>query len=110
VTLLVKLRWPISNPIGLSFTRGISSVTLASKHRMWNRLSTHFWVNQQSPCWVWALSNGETSNLQVGNAPLHVLGDARVGVVIERGSNMRRMREEDAHGTRDRDQNAIAMI
>jgi hypothetical protein len=48
MTLLVKSRWPISNTIGVSFTRGISSVSLAFKHRMQNRLSTHFCINQQS--------------------------------------------------------------
>ena len=33
-----------------------------------------------------------------------------LGVVIERRSNIRRMKEEDAHGGRDRDWNAIAIV
>jgi hypothetical protein len=37
LTLLVKSWWPISNTMGVSFTKGISLVSLAFKHRMQDR-------------------------------------------------------------------------
>jgi hypothetical protein len=36
---LVKSWWPIFTSMGVSFTRGISSVSLAFKHRIQNHLS-----------------------------------------------------------------------
>jgi hypothetical protein len=42
LTLLVKSGCAISDTMGVSFTRGISWVSSAFKHRMQNRLSAHF--------------------------------------------------------------------
>jgi hypothetical protein len=47
-TLLVKSRRSVSNAIGVNFTRGMSSVSLAFKRRIRDRCSTLFCINQQS--------------------------------------------------------------
>ncbi len=42
LTLLVKSRWPVSNTMGVSFTRGIASVSLAFKHCMQDCFAARF--------------------------------------------------------------------
>ena len=42
LTLLGKSRRPLSNAIGVHFTRGMSSVSLAFKRRMQDGFSGHF--------------------------------------------------------------------